>query len=162
MHKRTIIPYASASLNKLDADVGISLPAGWDNQERLYVVPRFLIIGAQKSGTTALKRWLSVHPELQTIPLEPHFFDEVTDLENDWQRYVINPYFYLRDPEQVRFTFEKTPDYFDKSNSCGVPAASLVKTMVPSGKFIVLLRNPTERAYSVFKMRIRQLVAPRQ
>ncbi|MEM6405141.1 MAG: sulfotransferase [Pseudomonadota bacterium] len=160
--KRKVIPYPQARLENLDADVGIELPAGWDNQKRIHVIPKFLIIGAQKCGTTALSRWLSVHPNLQTMPLEWHFFDEVTNLKTDWSRYVLNPYFYLRDPQQVFYTFEKTPDYFDKANSKGVSAARLIHQMMPSAKFILLLRNPTSRAHSVYKMRVRQIASPLQ
>jgi hypothetical protein len=154
--KRTLIPYSHVQLADLDANTGVVTPAGWDEAERIYAVPGFIIIGAQRCGTTALHRWLSVHPNLQTIPLELQFFNETTDLEADWKRYVLNPYFYLRTPETIHCTFEKTPDYLDKRNADGVHTATLVKKMMPSGKFIVLLRDPVERAHSVYKLRIRQ------
>jgi len=162
MIRRKIINYKDVKLGDLDANVGISLGKGWDEHERIYAVPGFLIIGGQKCGTSPLKTWLSIHPNLQTMPLESHFFDEVVDLEQDWRRYVINPYFYLRDPKHIYYTFEKTPDYLDKRNAHGVSVAELVKQMMPSGKFIVLLRNPTNRAHSIYKMRLRQQALPLQ
>ncbi|MEM9453159.1 MAG: sulfotransferase [Myxococcota bacterium] len=162
MKTRTLVSYESARLEDLDANTGVVLPAGWDGEERIYAVPGFLIIGAQRSGTSALSRWLSVHPNLQTIPLEYNFFSEVVDLERDWPRYVINPHFYLRSPAQVYATFEKTPDYLDKRNHHGVSAAAQIQRLMPSGRFIVLLRRPTERAYSLYKMRVRQHATPHQ
>ncbi|MDJ1182695.1 sulfotransferase family protein [Roseofilum casamattae] len=145
-----IIDYADATLNNLDAGVGIRVPKGHHNQYHIYGVPKFLIIGAQKCGTTAMRRWLSVHPELQTIPLEWNFFDEVGDLAVEWPRYIINPHFKIRQ-HSVRYTFEKTPGYFHKKNK-GIPVPDIVHQLMPSGKFIVMLRNPTERAWSAYRM----------
>ena len=147
---RRIIDYSEATLDTLDAGVCVRVPKGRDNQYHLYGVPKFLIIGAQKCGTTAMRRWLSIHPELQTIPLEWNFFDEVGDLATEWPRYIIHPHFKLRQ-HGVRYTFEKTPGYFHKKNQ-GIPVPDMVHQLMPSGKFIVMLRNPTERAWSAYRM----------
>ncbi len=44
----------------------------------------FMIVGAQKSGTTALARFLSLHPEIgMADPKEPHLFD-APDYSGEW------------------------------------------------------------------------------
>jgi|GEM_PF-1628241 len=145
-----IIDYSEAKLHNLDAGYYVRVTNSSNNEYQLYAVPSFLIIGAQKCGTTALHRWLSIHPELQTLPLEWNFFDEVCDIETEWPRYVINPYFKIR-RKTVRHTFEKTPGYFYKTNR-GIPVPDIVNKLMPSGKFIVMLRDPKERAWSAYKM----------
>ncbi len=38
-------------------------------------LPTFVIVGAAKSGTTALYHWFNQHPEVYMSPVkEPHFF----------------------------------------------------------------------------------------
>ena len=153
---RTIIPYTSASLDKLDAGSIIAYPRNNRGGQRYYAVPSFLIIGAAKCGTREMLIWLNQHPNLRAMPKEVNFFDEVLDIEKEWPRYVLNPHFLLsKDREHCLasnlHTFEKTPAYFNRNNQGGdVP--ELIKKMMPSGKFIVLLRNPVDRAYSAFQM----------
>ena len=39
-------------------------------------LPQFIVIGAQKSGTTSLYAWLAKHPQLEpSFVKEVHFFD---------------------------------------------------------------------------------------
>jgi len=115
-----------------------------------------IIIGAMKCGTRELHTWLNRHPDLKGAPGECHFFDEVMDMESEWIRYLLNPAFLLsRDEEHLSShamrTLEKTPAYWDKCNR-GRPVPELVRRIMPSGRFIVLLRNPTMRAYSAYQM----------
>ena len=115
-----------------------------------YRVPDFLIIGAQKCGTREITNWLSEHPKLVGYGGEQHFFDEVAELEAEWPRYVMQPIFRVsRDMRPIRdvLCFEKTPAYLDMNNG-EQPVAALVQQLMPSGKLIALLRNPTARAYS--------------
>lgn len=150
-----IVYYPKIKLQDLDAGVVIAYPLS-DGNHAYYAVPKFLIIGAQKCGTRELHTWLSCHPNLKSAPEECHFFDEVIDLETEWIRYLLNPSYLLsKDEQQLRsrslYTFEKTPAYWDKWNR-NIPIPKLIQKMMPSGKFIVLLRNPTDRAYSAYQM----------
>lgn len=150
-----IVDYSEATLDRLDAGAIVAYPLP-DGTHAYYGVPSFLIIGAQKCGTRELHTWLDRHPNLKGAPEECHFFDEVIDIETEWIRYLLNPAYLLsRDKEQLLsrsiYTFEKTPAYLDKWNR-NVPIPELVRRMMPSGKFIVLLRNPTARAYSAYQM----------
>ncbi len=156
-----IVYYPQATLADLDAGVRVAfpLPAGGC---KYYAVPSFLIIGPPRCGTTAVRDWLAVHPNLRTMPFEGHFFDEVWDLNKEWPRYVRNHAFLLSKrqdhvlTQQHMHTFEKTPGYFSKSNQ-GLPIPAYVHRMLPSGKFIVLLRNPTHRFYSAYQLKSRAL-----
>ncbi len=154
---RKIVHYPQATLADLDAGVCVAYPLP-NGQYKYYAVPSFLIIGAQKCGTSELQNWLGRHPQLRAFHRkEVHFFDETWDITTEWPRYVLNPFFIILQgtsslsPHQDLYTFEKTASYFDAYNS-KKPAAALVQQMLPSGKFIVLLRNPTARAYSAYQM----------
>ncbi|MGB3512781.1 MAG: sulfotransferase domain-containing protein [Microcoleaceae cyanobacterium] len=159
---RKIVYYPDVTLDDLDAGAMIAYPLP-DGSHAYYAVPNFLIIGAQKCGTRELHSWLDQHPNLKGAPQECHFFDEVIDIETEWIRYLLNPAYLLsRDKQQLLsrsiYTFEKTPAYLDKWNR-NVPIPKLVRRIMPSGKFIVLLRNPTARAYSAYHMgRVKQEV----
>ena len=150
-----IVYYPNVKLHHLDAGVIIAYPLP-DGTYAYYAVPSFLIIGAQKCGTRELHTWLNQHPNLKGAPEECHFFDEVMDIETEWIRYLLNPAYLLsRDKQQLLsrsiYTFEKTPAYLDKWNR-NVPVPELIQHLMPSGKFIVLLRNPSTRAYSAYQM----------
>jgi len=153
---RKVVYYPDVKFSDLDAGVCVAYPLP-DGKYKYYGVPSFLIIGAQKCGTTELRNWLHMHPYVRGLRSEGHFFDEVLDLEQEWLRYVLNP-FLLLSKEKQHFlchqhlqTFEKTPAYFHKENR-GVLIPALIKKMMPSGRFIVTLRNPSERAYSAYQM----------
>jgi len=153
---RKIVYYPDVKLPDLDAGVCIAYPLPNGNH-KYYAVPSFLVIGAAKCGTTEIRNWLSIHPNLRSLSSEAHFFDEVLNLELEWPRYIFNPAFVISKnlthflSHQNIHTIEKTPAYFHKSNR-GVPVPALIQKMMPSGKFIVILRNPSERAYSAYQM----------
>ncbi|MEM6405138.1 MAG: sulfotransferase domain-containing protein [Pseudomonadota bacterium] len=157
--KRKIINYHEASLGQLDAGTIIRYPNpknGENNADYYYAVPSFLIIGAMKCGASELTAWLLKHHSLSGLAREWHFFDEVSDIQQEWKRYVISPHFMVQDKKihtanMQLHTFEKTTEYFDKANR-GTLVPEVIQKMMPSGKFIVLLRNPTDRVYSHYKM----------
>jgi len=156
MDEHPIISYTKATLDQLDAGKCIEYPAEKSDSYRYYKVPSFLIIGAAKCGTRELIKWLNMHPDLMSHPKEMNFFEEVFDIEKEWIRYVLNPYFLISKDTKHAYssnclTFEKSPSYFAKQNR-GVPVPALVKQMMPSGKFIAILRDPTDRLYSNFQM----------
>lgn len=113
------------------------------------VLPDFLIIGAQKSGTSSLFYYLQQHPHVilpTVITKEVHFFDCHYGLGENWYR----GHFPLRsrlDTSQVAITGEATPEYLFH------PCAPLrAHQTVPKAKLVALLRNPIERAFSAYKM----------
>jgi hypothetical protein len=106
--------------------------------------PDFLIIGAQKSGTSSLFHLLSQHPDL-LLPKgkEVHFFDLKYEKGMTWYA----RFFPDRQQLGTRLTGEATPYYF--FHPC-VPER--VALHLPNVKLIVLLRNPVNRAYSHYAM----------
>ena len=134
----------------LDVTPNITLPP---LKER---APAFLIIGAQKSGTMALRTYLSQHP-LVEVPVdvgEIHYFDKYYN-ENATVEENLNIYieqFFDRDcrgNESFCIAGESTPLYLYDTK---VPAR--VKATCPLTKLIVLLRDPVKRAISHCNMMI--------
>lgn len=108
-----------------------------------HIKPSFMIIGAQKAGTSALYNYLSQHSELiSSNPKEVHFFDTY-DVIN------INNYhkFFPKQFSTSKISFEATPRYLYFPGT-----AERLRNYNPKLKFIVLLRDPVSRAYSAWNM----------
>lgn len=101
--------------------------------------PDFIIIGCQKSGTTALKYYLAQHPDIWCPGDELHFFDQREHKGMDWYLSQFDR------PEKV--VGEKTPAYIYFEE---IPEK--IKQMKPDIKLIILLREPVSRAYSEYMM----------
>lgn len=106
--------------------------------------PNFFIIGAPKCGTTSLAAYLAEHPNVfMCYPKEPHFFSTdrtyrpIEDADH---------YFSLYGPAKpVHLAVGEASTSYLRS-----PAAiENIKRECPSSKYIVLLRNPIEMAYSL-------------
>jgi len=114
--------------------------------------PDFLIVGAQKCGTTSLYAHLRRHPDIEMAPnfvtlmkrknrlggKEMHFFDSNNWYRGiDWYRSCFN--------ENGKIQGEATPAYFDSHQS-----HSRMHRHIPDAKLVLLLRNPVRRAYSAY------------
>jgi len=114
------------------------------------VLPEFIVIGAQKAGTTSLFYYLSQNPRLvPSNKKEVHYFDGGLDPNHDdylrgesWYRSHF-PTAYLK--KDKRIPFEATPSYLFHPD---VPQR--IHQLIPDVKMIVLLRNPTDRAISQY------------
>jgi len=109
--------------------------------------PAFLVIGAQKAGTSALWRYLSFHPQtVATTIKEIGFFhqDEVYARGVGWYHFHF-PLPHRLGPDQV--TYEATPEYL-YYRKC----AARMCRYDPDLRLIVLLRDPVDRAYSAWYM----------
>ncbi|HMP88566.1 MAG TPA: sulfotransferase domain-containing protein [Kiritimatiellia bacterium] len=112
----------------------------------------FIIIGTQRGGTHSFYEYLIQHP--QVVPsLQPTvaYFDKHFSMGNEWyieQFPLLSKY---KDGERPKghITGEASPYYMYHPL---VPER--VKRFCPMAKFIVLLRNPTDRAYSHFRMSV--------
>lgn len=108
----------------------------------------FLIIGAQKCGTTSLFHYLAQHPGImRPKKKEIHYFDFNYDKGTDW----LFSFFpdKIKKPTKILLG-EATPYYFVHPH---VPAR--VHQLYPDVKLIALMRNPVERAYSHYHGRVR-------
>jgi hypothetical protein len=126
-------------------------------------MPNFLIIGAQKAGTTALYQHLKQHPDVFMSPVkEPHFFAfEGRDLDFHGPRdreilghMVTSGEGAYRDlfagagGEKVRG--EASAMYLYMPEAVGG-----IRRHAPDAKLVAVLRNPADRAYSSFLHMIR-------
>jgi hypothetical protein len=123
--------------------------------------PDFLIIGAQKGGTTWLRHHLRAHPSVFVPQSEVHFFDKEHHFSNgpDWYE----SHFQSARSDQV--IGEKTPEYLwttsDGAEQHRAGAAQRIHDLYPNVKLIVTLRNPVNRAVSAVNHLIRtQRVSP--
>lgn len=123
------------------------------------VLPNFLLIGAAKSGTSALYNYLGQHPEIYLSPIKGPCF------------------FAFEDGEKVRFSGPGDQSYYDRNvitdlngylslfdsvkNEVAIGEGSVlyldtpaaprrIKRYIPDVKLIAVLRNPVDRAFSSF------------
>ncbi len=95
--------------------------------------PDFIIIGAQKSGTSAVTKMLRKHPSIYMPGRELHFFDK---RDTTWHKYVSN-----FPPNKV--SGEKTPKYM-----ADPVAMTFLQRKLPAIKLIIILRDPVIRFVS--------------
>ena len=111
-------------------------------------LPNFLIIGAQKSGTTWFGEILHQHPDIFVAPHEIHFFDKDYNFRKGLAWYEAH----FRNARRERAVGEKTPDYF-WPNGRGTDGHQpdvhrLLHRTLPDARLVVILRDPVERAIS--------------
>ena len=108
---------------------------------RLRVLPDFLLIGAQRCGTTSLYRWLASHPQVAPpLRKEIQYFTLNAERGEAWYR----AHFPARAGDDGRpLTFEATPYYLFHPLAPARAAAA-----VASARLVVLVRNPVDRAFS--------------
>jgi hypothetical protein len=103
-------------------------------------LPDFLILGAQKAGTTALYTYLRRHPQISgPVFKEVSFFDRHYVRGERWYRAHLP----IRHGGIVG---EASPSYLFHPQ-----APERVARMVPDARLIVLLRNPVDRAFSHYQ-----------
>ncbi|MCX5925450.1 MAG: sulfotransferase domain-containing protein [Candidatus Dependentiae bacterium] len=113
--------------------------------------PDYLIIGVQKSGTTALYNYIVEHPKIIKAKLkEVNFFNRDIDFKRGigWYKEQLN---YSKELDELVYG-EASPEYTR-------PLRPVISTRIyflfPHTKLIVLLRDPVERAWSHYKMKWR-------
>ncbi len=119
------------------------------------VLPDFVILGAQRTGTTSLYFNMRRHPNI-TPPTrkEIHWFGKKIFKGELWYRshfpLVTTKFFSQRILKREWITGEASPYYLFHP-----PTPERLHRILPSAKLIVLLRNPANRAYSHYCMKIR-------
>ena len=119
-------------------------------------LPTFLVVGAAKSGTTAVYDWLRQHPEIFMAAVkEPHFFSGLQPPFTGPGDEQFNPPM-VTTLEAYRALFaqsgsvsvrgEASPSYLD----CYREAIPRIHALIPQAKIIILLRHPTARAFSEY------------
>jgi hypothetical protein len=114
---------------------------------RFHTLPDFYILGGQKCGTTSLFLYLSKHPDvLSPTAKDIRFFDKYFFKGKNWYS-VYFPTIFNKFVKKSTLTGEATERYLDHPH-----APTRLKSVTPNAKFIILLRNPVDRAYSHYTM----------
>ncbi|XP_032862001.1 bifunctional heparan sulfate N-deacetylase/N-sulfotransferase 1 isoform X2 [Tyto alba] len=121
----------------------------WSKEKTCDRFPKLLIIGPQKTGTTALYLFLGMHPDLSSNYPSSETFEEIQFFNGhnyhkgiDWYM----EYFPIPSNTTSDFYFEKSANYFDSEVAPRRAAALLSKA-----KVITILINPADRAYSWYQ-----------
>jgi hypothetical protein len=110
-------------------------------EQMKHMAPNLFILGAARCGTTTLHLLLGQHPDIHATQIkEPTFFS--------WRPVVTNPlaYFTLFSSPK-RYRMESSASYLPNSDT-----ASVLRALFPDARFIVILRNPKARAYSLYRL----------
>lgn len=103
-------------------------------------LPDALILGAVRSGTTALYNYLTWHSDVQDNEHKKELKYYTTEYNRglDWYKSFF---------DTDKFCLEGTPQYLYNPR-----APELIRQDLPEARFIALLRDPVERAWSHFVM----------
>jgi hypothetical protein len=111
-------------------------------------LPDFLIVGAQKAGTTALYSYLREHPAIAGPPWkEVSFFDRHFWRGASWYRGHFPNRLYLRGV-RARAGVEPTVGEASPSYLFHPLAPERAAALIPDARLIALVRNPIDRALS--------------
>ncbi|XP_077999800.1 bifunctional heparan sulfate N-deacetylase/N-sulfotransferase-like [Glandiceps talaboti] len=121
----------------------------WSKEKSCERLPKFLVIGPQKTGTTALYTFLSMHPSIYSNIPSTKTFEEVQFFNGanyyrgiDWYM----EFFPLPRNSSTDHVFEKSATYFDNSQ---VPLRA--HALLPRVKIVTILISPSKRAYSWYQ-----------
>ena len=130
----------------------------------------FVVVGAQKSGTTTLFEYLRRHPDVYLPPgKEVPFFSDDEAWEGGWELYVRRYFATARDDEEWGSV---TPQYMYGTLSrtrADLATAERPERLVPEriashspgARIVAILRDPVERAYSHYRMEVMREVEQR-
>ena len=128
-------------------------------------MPTFIVIGSQKSGSTALFAHFLVHPMFKPPNRkETHFFDNTKLVGpqakgrrshgRSASQYAISYPRWQESADTSRLmTGEATPAYILR-----IDAPKMMSAVLPHARLLLILRNPVDRAYSEYQMKYRRVV----
>lgn len=108
--------------------------------------PNFFIVGAAKSGTTSLWQYLRQHPDIfmpaDIASKEPSYYCDTYGVQS-YEAYLS---LFFKDATTEKRIGEASTPYLTSPES-----ARKIYDAVPDARIIMLLRNPVNRAYSLWK-----------
>ena len=114
-------------------------------------LPNFFIVGAARSGTTSLWNYLKQHPKVfmpeDELDKEPAYFSEKGRNLN-YEKYL--RLFRGADISHERIGEASTAYLTDPSS------AQKIYDFLPNAKIIIMLRNPVDRAYSLYQWMVQE------
>ena len=116
------------------------------------LLPNLLIVGAAKSGTTSLHNYLNQHPDVfMCSPKEPHFLINKDIGEKRIPNGIIDIDDYkllFKGNEYKKYRGESSVMYLQFPE---ITISNIKRFLNSDVKIIIMLRNPTERAYSGYQ-----------
>lgn len=109
--------------------------------------PDFILVGAQKAGTSSLHSYLNQHPNIiGSRPKEVRFFDNEENYAKGlkWYRRAFKD---VTKPFKKGIYFEATPEYMYRSK-----VAERMHEFNPDMKIVMILREPVARSFSAWNM----------
>jgi hypothetical protein len=116
------------------------------------VLPNFLIIGMQRSGTRWLRTNLDQHPDVFMPSFELSYFTKAKRQNRPGRKWYSGQ-FEAWDGEP--FIGECSPAYLMPSSSAPV-VADRITTLIPEARLIMILRAPVDRMYSAMVHHIKR------
>ncbi len=122
--------------------------------------PNFFVVGAARSGTTSLDRYLDQHPEIYLSPRkEMHFFAADSFPRTGPGDERLNKRV-VQDEEQYDSFFAGATNEIAIGESsvfylCFPNIAERIAKAVPHAKILIVLREPVDRAYSAYMHLVR-------
>ena len=133
--------------------------------ENMYCLPHFFLAGFPKSATTTMADALCTHPQISSaVVKESHWWTRAPIISPDTNLLRLNVLRYLLHYEHMahyaigrtqllsmdgsQSTLWDSNFVFNGHDFCSTPAA--ISHILPKAKFIVLMREPSERLYSYY------------
>ena len=129
----------------------------WSSSKSCGRLPSFLVIGPQKTGTTALYSFLQLHPAIVSNKPSPDTFEELQFFSG--QNYDRGVDWYMSFFEELDndgnnghnntnrvYFFEKSATYFDQEL-----APSRAHRLLPKSQLVAIIISPSKRAHSWYQ-----------
>ena len=127
-------------------------------------LPNFLLIGAAKSGTTAIYAYIKQHPEIfMSTPKELRFFSYPGSYPEGLDEKYIHKGVTTLDEYIAHFDGVKGEKAIGEASPMYIytpGTAERIKETIPGVKLLAILRNPVDRAYSAYMHAIREWNEP--
>lgn len=149
---------------QLVKDAQEALPA---DPERLKLMPNLFVIGASKSGSSALHAYLRPHPDIcMSSEKEPCFFVDQAELQEAWPIMARQPCSHEWDAyldlweggENARYRGESSVYYSQAPHRSRVPAR--IAAVCPDARIIYTVREPVTRAVGHYWQRFKEFQEP--
>ena len=120
----------------------------------MHILPDFYVLGGEKCGSSALYEYIIKHPHVESaVTKEIHYFDRWFSRGLNWYRvcfpFSTHKFFSNKITKRDFLTGEATPRYLYHPHSL-----DRIKKLTPNAKFLIILRNPIDRAFSHYNMNV--------
>ena len=158
---RITLAYALTKLNRLPQAIACYRSIATSPEDASRRAPDFIVIGAEKSGTTSLHQYLRSHPQvIPPVEKEIDFFDLEYSCGLDWYLAHFPPASSkLAEPDSPNQASLGQTHWITGETSANYLYSDVAPTRIfdcfPRVKLAVILRNPVDRTVSRYNMMVR-------